>query len=126
MSHISRIKTQMVDRALMINALHDLGYEVVEGDFKIKGIGGDEIKVELKVKLKMSNDIGLRKNGNHYEVIADWWGVRSIKKGAFVDQLTQRYAYHATKTKLEQQGFTLVEEETKETGQIRLVLRRMA
>jgi hypothetical protein len=125
MSHISRIKTQMVEQKFIINALHDLGYAVEEGDLKIKALGGDEVKVELKVNLKMSNDIGLRKNGNHYEVIADWWGVRSIKKETFVNQLTQRYAYHATKSKLEQQGFTLVEEETKDTGQIRLVLRRM-
>jgi hypothetical protein len=125
MSHISRIKTRMVEKNYILTALQDLGYSVEEGDFKIKAFGGDEIKVEMKVNLKMSNDIGFRKNGDHFEVIADWWGVRSIKKDAFVKQLTQRYAYHATKAKLEQQGFALVEEETKETGQIHLVLRRM-
>jgi hypothetical protein len=126
MSHISRIKTQMVEKTFLLDALKDLGYAFEEGDFKIKAYGGDEVKVELRVKLKLSNDIGLRKNAGHYEVVADWWGVRSKKKDAFVNQLTQRYAYHATKAKLEQQGFALVEEETQETGQIRLVLRRLA
>jgi len=116
----------MVDKTFILLALHDLGYAVEEGDFKIKAFGGDEVKVELKITLRMSNEIGFRKIGNHYEVVADWWGVRSLKKNTFVNQLTQRYAYHAAKAKLEQQGFALVEEETKETGQIRLVLRRMA
>jgi hypothetical protein len=115
----------MIEKVFIINALHDLGYTVEEGNFMMKAFGGDEVKVEIKVKLKMSNDIGLRKNGNHYEVVADWWGVRSIKKDLFVNQLLQRYAYHATKAKLEEQGFALVEEETQETGQIHLVLRRM-
>ncbi len=126
MSHISRIKTKMVDKAFLLSALFDLGYTFEEGDYKIKAFGGDEVKVEIKVKLKMSNDIGLRKAGDHYEVVADWWGVRSIKKDVFVNQLLQRYAYHATKARLEEQGFTMVEEETQEKGQIRMVLRRMA
>ncbi len=38
----------------------------------------------------------------------------------------QRYAYHASRAKLEQQGFNMVEEKVEDTGQIRIVLRRMA
>ena len=38
----------------------------------------------------------------------------------------QRYAYHATRAKLEAQGFDLVEETQEEGGRIHLRLRRMA
>ena len=45
-----------------------------------------------------------------------------------IEQLTtalqQRYAYHTVKEKLDQQGFSLVEEEVKQDQTIHLVLRR--
>ena len=74
----------------------------------------------------MSYDIGLRKKENSYEIVADWFGVRGINQKEFTQRLMQRYAYHATRAKLEQQGFNMVEEKVEETGQIRIVLRRMA
>ena len=41
-------------------------------------------------------------------------------------RLTQRYAYHVARAKLEAQGFALVTEETQLDGQMHLVLQRMA
>lgn len=125
MSHFTRIKTQMVEKQYLVQALRDLGYTCEEGDLKIRGFGGNHIAVEIKVATKgFSYDIGFRKVDNAYEVVADWWGVRGINQKQFLQQVTQRYAYRAARAKLEQQGFTLVTEESQKDGRIHLILRR--
>lgn len=126
MSHFTRIKTKMVDRESLIKALQDLGFEPIIQDQKISGFANQKVDVEIKISKRFSNDIGFKKVGDSYEIITDWWGVHGIKREVFIPQLVQRYAYHATKSKLEEQGFTLISEETEEKGKIRLVLRRTA
>ncbi len=125
MSHFSRIETQMTDKDIVLKALKDLGFTYQEGDQQVQGFGGQKTAVEIRIPLKMSYDIGLRKKGKAYEIVGDWFGVRGINQKSFTDQLMQRYAYHATRAKLEAQGFDMVEEKVEETGQIRIVLRRM-
>jgi hypothetical protein len=124
MSHISRIKTQMVEREFLIKAIEDLGYTWEEGDLKLNGFS-EAARVEIKIPVRLSNDIGFRKTEHGYDIIADWWGVRKINQKEFTDKLTQRYAYHATCARLAEQGFTLVNEQSQPGGEIRLVLRRL-
>lgn len=126
MSHFSRIKTKLIERVYLLAALKDMGYQVEEGDLKVGGFAGASQKVNIKVKLNLSYDIGLRETPAGYELVADWWGVRGLEKDAFLDKLSQRYAYHATRARLEEQGFTLVEETTEKNGEVRLVLRKLA
>jgi hypothetical protein len=126
MSHFSRIHTQMTDKKYLLQALKDLGFPYEEGQQQVQGFGNQKSPVEIRVPLKFSYDIGFRKNGNAYELVADWFGVRGINQKDFTAKLNQRYAYHATRDKLQQQGFDLVEEKVEDTGQIRIVLRRMA
>lgn len=126
MSHFSRIQTQMVDKEFVIKALQDLGFAFQEGEQQVNGFGGQKTAVDIRIPLKFSYDIGLAKRGSSYEIIADWYGVRGLNQKDFSQKLTQRYAYHATRAKLEKQGFAMVEEKVEETGQIRLVLRRMS
>jgi hypothetical protein len=126
MSHFSRIKTQMVEREFLERALTDLGYTVEVGPVKVRGFAGKRTDADLKIPTRNSSyEIGFRKDGSAYEVVADWWGIRGIKQGQFVQQVTQRYAYHAARAKLEEQGFTLVTDEQQKDGRIHLVLRRM-
>ena len=124
MSHISHVKTQMVEKEFLTQALKDLGYSYEEGELEIKGTGGKKAHVAIKINLRLSQDIGFQKNGDAYEIVADWYGVRRIKKKEFTEKVMQRYAYVATKAKLEEQGFSLVSEEVGEKGKIHLVLRR--
>jgi hypothetical protein len=126
MSHFSRIQTQMVDKKFILQALKDMGFSYQEGDQQVTGFGGQKTSVDIRIPLKLSYDIGLRKKGSAYEVVGDWFGVKGINQKDFTNRLMQRYAYHATRAKLEEQGFDMVEEEVEETGQIRIVLRRMA
>lgn len=125
MSHITRIKTKIVEKRYLLKALEDLGYQYEEGDLSISGFGADKSKVDIKIRLRLSNDIGFRQSPQGYEIVADWWGVRGISQKDFTTRVMQRYAYHTTRAKLEAQGFSLIEETAKD-GQIHLTLRRMA
>jgi hypothetical protein len=126
MSHFSRIQTKMVEKDFLLQALTDLGFQYQEGDQQVMGFGGQKTQVDIRIPLSMSYDIGLRRTGNGYDIVADWIGVRGFKQEEFTQRLMQRYGYRATRAKLEEQGFDMVEEEVEETGQIRIVLRRMA
>ena len=126
MSHFTRVKTQMVEKKHLTQALEDLGYAYEEGEAEISGFGGKRIPVEIRVPTQNQGyDIGFRRAGEAYEIVADWWGIRDMKQEDFQQQLTQRYAYQAARAELESQGFNLVTEEVEQDGQIRLVLRRM-
>lgn len=131
MSHFTTVKTQMVDAAFLKAALADLGYAPEEGDVQVRGFAGDQTRAQIKVATRDKGyDIGFTRAGTGaeapYKLVADWYGIRDVQQDAFVRQLTQRYAYHAARAKLEAQGFTLVQEERQQDGRVHLVLRRMA
>jgi hypothetical protein len=124
MSHFSRIQTQLIEKAYLTQALSDLGFQYEEGCLQVEGFMGQKAQVDILLRLKNSYSIGLRESAGSYEIVADWAGVRGVTQKDFIQRLTQRYAYHTTRAKLEAQGFNLVEETQSETGQIHLVLRR--
>ena len=119
----------MVDPQWIQAGLRDMGYSPIAGPVTVRGFSGDQTPAEFKIATSSKDyDIGFRKRGKSYEIVADWWSIGrgGIKQKQFVRQLSQRYAYHATRAKLAEQGFSLVSEETQAGGQIHLVLRRMA
>ena len=73
-----------------------------------------------------SNDIGFKRqaDGTFDAIISGYDLARHSQQ--WLNRLTQRYAYHVARAKLEEQGFALVTEETQQDGRIHLVLRRMA
>ncbi|MBC6417556.1 MAG: DUF1257 domain-containing protein [Prochloron sp. SP5CPC1] len=126
MSHFTTIKTKIVEKEYLQRALTDLGYTYEEGKVQVRGYQGNRTEVEVKITTNSPGyDIGLRKTGDSYEVIADWWGIKNMTSQKFLQPLNQRYAYHAAKAKLEAQGFSLVSEQQEEGEKIHLVLRRM-
>jgi hypothetical protein len=127
MSHFTRIKTKMVVKEFITQALDDLGYSWEQGNLQIRGFIGERARVEIKVRAPgKGSEIGLRQHGDAYEIVADWYGVRGVRKDEFQQQLTQRYAYHAARAKLMEQGFDLVSEATEQDGRLHLVLRRVS
>lgn len=126
MSHFTRIKTKMVEKAFVLKALDDMGYPYEDGAGEVRGYGGRKSLAEIRLTTKNPGyGIGLVKSGDHYEIVADWYGIRDINQTKFVEKLSQLYAYHTTKAKLETQGFTLVSQENEKDGQIHLVVRRV-
>jgi hypothetical protein len=127
MSHFTSITTEMVEKRFLLKALRDLGYSFEEGQVGIRGFRGNQTPVEIKVPIPHSDyEIGFRKTNGAYEIVADWWGIKTITQQDFQRQLLQRYAYQAARAKLEAQRFDLVQETVEKDGQIRLVLRRLA
>ena len=126
MSHFTTIKTKIVEKEYLQRALTDLGYTYEEGNVQVRGYQGNRTEVEVKITTNSPGyDIGLRKTGDSYEVVADWWGIKNMTSKKFLQPLNQRYAYHAAKAKLEAQGFSLVSEQQEQGEKIHLVLRRM-
>jgi hypothetical protein len=134
MSHFTRIKTAFTDSENLKKALSDLGFcnvEHHESPQPLYGYQGDvrpeaaEIVIRREFVGKLSNDIGFRRgsDGTLAAIISEF--DRTKYSQAWLKKLLQRYAYHATVQKLvEEQGFSLVEEEQQGTGAIHLVLRR--
>src|SRR5436190_23577751 len=124
MSHFTMIKTKVVERDHLITALRDLGYQFEVGDLEVRGFQGNKTNAEVRIETTQRGfDIGFRKAGENYECIADWWGIRDVKRETFLQEVQWRYAYHATRAKLEAQGFSIAQEEENSSGQIHLVLR---
>jgi hypothetical protein len=134
MSHFTTIKTQFTDDKALLKALVDLGFGHVEhhqNPQPLYGYQGDirpeaaEIVIRREFVGKASNDIGFQRgsDGTFAAIISEF--DRTKYSQAWLAKLLHRYAYHATVQKLvEEQGFSLVEEEEQETGAIHLVLRR--
>jgi len=122
MSHFTKLKTQIVDRDYLLQALDDLELQYEVGELTLSGYQGQE-PVEIRVNTENKYDIGFRQTEGVYECVADWWGTGANQK-QFMNQVQQRYAYHVTRAKLEAQGFSLVEEQ-QEGQQVHLYLRRM-
>ncbi|PKO18530.1 MAG: hypothetical protein CVU39_03560 [Chloroflexi bacterium HGW-Chloroflexi-10] len=124
MSHFTRIKTNLVEKKYILAALDDMEISYKIGE-KIKGFGEQSTQVDIQINFSLFKQIGLKLNSGKYEIVADWYGVSTHKRNQFIQNLSQRYAYHATKEKMEEQGFELIEE-TNHDGEIRLLLRRMS
>jgi hypothetical protein len=126
MSHFTRIATKMVEVEPLVKALSDLGFQVRKNDV-VRGWLGSRTEAEIVVDSgSRGYDLGFEKQGGAYALVADWYGIKNLNRASLVDRLVARYAYHATLTKLEAQGFSMVEETVDERGAARLVLRRMA
>lgn len=135
MSHFSRLRTRIADQSALLKALGDVGFKKVEAHQEAQhlyGYRGDvraqtaEVIVRRKYIGRASNDIGFKKgdDGVYHAIISDF--DKRTYSQAWLNRLTQRYAYHVTRAKLEEQGFTLVNEEAKQGEPIHLVLRRVS
>lgn len=134
MSHFTTIATQIVSAKHLVQALNDLGFAEVEVHAQpqpLVGYQGDARvnKAHVIIRKKhiglLSNDIGFAQNakGTFDALISDF--DRNDYDHKWLQKLTQRYAYHASRDLLSQQNFSLVEEKQEKDGTIRLTVRRM-
>ncbi len=126
MSHFTTIQTKLVEKEFLKKALTDLELAYQEGEVDIRGYNGQTARVEIKVPTKNPGyDMGFRKQGGAYDLVADWYGIKDVNQEQLVQNLNQRYAYHAAREQLEQQDFTIVEEEVLADRTIHITVRRM-
>lgn len=125
MSHFSQIKTQLRDLAALKSALTDLSIDWKSGPRDVKGYRGQTQTAELAIEQDNGYDIGFKRNGNQYELVADlqyWQQPWSVE--GFINRVTQRYAYHTVVNQTAQQGFQIAEQQENQDGSIRLVVQR--
>lgn len=125
MSHFTKIKTRLIKKEHLIKALQDLGHNVTDGKVQIRGYEGQKTDVDIMIPTGNEGyEIGFKKEGDSYNLVADWWGIENITPEDLLKQVQQKYAYHAVRERMEEQGFELIEEENEEDNTIHLTLRR--
>ncbi len=134
MSHYTTLKTKLIETGALIKALSDVGFSSVEIHDKAQhlyGYQGDERRQTAEVIVRRefvghaSNDIGFKRNEDGvFDAIISGYD-RSKFDDKWLRSLMHRYAYHAARDRLQQQGFDVVSEEKNADGQVHLVLRRI-
>ncbi len=125
MSHFVRIQTEIRERDRLIESLRDLGVAFEQGDgLEVRGDRRRSECAEVVVRAAPGADIGFRRAGDSYEVVADWYRVEqssSIRRDTFLADLRRRYAYRVVLDQAREQNL-IVEEERLENGDVVLVL----
>lgn len=120
MSHFTRVRTEMTDRHLVIEALEEMGHQIQEGG-RVRGWNGQQETADLVVRQSNGYDIGLRQTpSGSFEVVADWMGAGDQE--AFTRRLRQEYAAAAAIAQVRSQGFTDVRRKRTEDGEIEIVV----
>jgi len=122
MSHFTTIAIEIKNGDFLQQALEAMGYPVQKNTL-VRGYLGNTTQAEYVIPMPNAYDIGFRKIGDRYELIADLWGV-AFNVQEFLGAIAQEYA---TKTVLEsatQQGFEIEQQETLEDGTVRIVIGR--
>ena len=87
----------------------------------MRGYQGNTTQSEYVIRQKNGYDLGFRRNGENYEIVADFWGAK-INQQKFVNSITQKYAYKTLMATIQEQE--LEEEEVLEDGTVRVVVGR--
>jgi hypothetical protein len=122
MSHFTTIKVQIKDGSVLAESLGELGYEVLH-NVEVRGYQGNKTTAEYVIRQSNGYDLGFRRSGDNYELVADFWGAR-IDEAAFVNAVNQKYAHKMLMQSVVDQGFDVEEEETLEDGTVRVVVGR--
>jgi hypothetical protein len=126
MSHFTTIKTRIVSKEHLKQALTDLDMEFEEGDLEIRGYQGIRTKVDIRIPTSNPDyDLGFRRNRDTYELVADWYGITDVTQETLLHRITQRYAYAVARERLESMDFAIVEEGVGPDNTLHMTLRRM-
>ena len=125
MSHFTKIKTKLYDRATIEKSLSDLNIEWESGLKQINGYNNQKHEAEIIIRQKNDHDIGFKWNGTEYELVTDlmfWDQAHSVNK--FLNSINQRYAFNLIAKVSEEQSFQYVEAKNQQDGSIKLLLRK--
>ncbi|HEY9633057.1 MAG TPA: DUF1257 domain-containing protein [Coleofasciculaceae cyanobacterium] len=122
MSHFTTIKVQIKNGEILNQTLQELGYNV-EYNKKVRGYQGNKTDAEYVIRQDNGYDLGFRRNGENYDLVADFWGAR-IDEKAFVNTIMQKYAHKTLMASVNEQGFNIEEEEVLKDGTVRVVVGR--
>ena len=123
MSHVTTIKTELYDRGILLETLHELNLSVSKGEGR-----DDHRTISLLLKGLGRNTIRFRKKAMdeayRIEGVVEDLERPEIKK--LLDTIRQDYARRKILVEARKKGFALVRQVRAETGEIKLVLRKVA
>nr|YP_009314430.1 Hypothetical protein ycf35 [Liagoropsis maxima]SCW22684.1 Hypothetical protein ycf35 [Liagoropsis maxima] len=123
MSHLSKLKTKIVDTNKLVKVLSDLAieYELQYNRYEQK----PAITLKSVDKLYQESKTRFIWDGANYELIADSasWQEKYLTKH-LVDKICQKYAYRTVLEESFKQGFEHTNTHSRSDGSIRLVLER--
>ena len=122
MSHFTSIKIQIKNGDILTETLQELGYQV-EQNTSVRGYQGNKTQAEYVIRQANGYDLGFRRNGEEYELVADFWGAK-INQTEFVNTISQKYAHKTLMQSVADQGFNVEAEETLEDGTVRVLVGR--
>jgi len=122
MSHFTTIKVQIKQGEVLLDVLQELGYQV-EQNTQVRGYRGDTINAEYVIRQANAYDLGFRKNGEGYELVADFWGAE-INQQEFINNISQKYAHKTLMETIQTEGFNVEEEEVLADGTVRVIVGR--
>jgi hypothetical protein len=120
MSHFTTIKVQIKQGEVLLQVLKELGYQV-EQNTQVRGYMGDKTNAEYVIKQSNGYDLGFRKNGEGYELVADFWGAK-INQQEFINNISQKYAHKTLMETIQTEGFNVEEEEVLADGTVRVIV----
>jgi len=133
MSHIAKIDTKIKDISMLKKALESMQMGFVETSndqaLIVHGYGkGEDIEgCFMEIKTGSKYGIGVRKVGENYEFVADWWAIETFtgqKQEELLDKITRRYAYETILDKVHGMGYSVVYETQDFNNNVKLTVRR--
>jgi Protein of unknown function (DUF1257) len=122
MSHFTTIKVQIKNGEILRETLQDLGF-TVEQQTMVRGYMGNKIQADYVIRQDHGYDLGFRKQGDHYELVADFWGA-AIDPTDFTNLVSQKYAHKSLIATVQSQGFAIAHQETLEDGTLSVLVER--
>ncbi len=120
MSHFTTIKIKIKNGEVLQEVLQELDYQV-EYNTTVRGYRGNTTQAEYVIRQQNGYDLGFRRSGEIYEIVADFWGAK-INQKEFVNSISQKYAHKTLINSVEKQGFDIEEEEILEDGTVRVIV----
>jgi hypothetical protein len=85
----------------------------------VRGYQGNTTQSEYVIRQKNGYDLRFRRNGENYEIVADFWGAK-INQQEFVNSINQKYAHKTLMATIQEQGLEV--EEVLEDGTVRVIV----
>lgn len=125
MSHFTTIKTKILDKTCLIEALQNNNFNVQE-NVSILGYRGRKKTGEVVIKTGKNYDVGFVKSTDgSYEMVADWYGAaRAVGNtpNKFLNEIQREYATQKIINAIRKRGYRLQSRKNTETGEIKLLV----
>lgn len=120
MSHFTTIKVEVKNGNILKQALEELGFEV-RCQSVVRGYKGNSVEADYVIPQEHGYDLGFRRSGQIYELIADFWGAM-IDPQDFMRMVLQKYAHNSLIITAQSQGYTVEQQQTLEDGTVKVVV----